>query len=90
MTPNNYVATAALRSDALILSMRRPARHHTILQHHRIIGMPFVEMAEQGFLLSDGTFVSREEALKVALNAGQLTMANKVGNRNILFSEDLW
>lgn len=39
---------------------------------------------DQGFITSEGNFVSREEAAKIATAAGQ------VSNINFLFSEDLW
>lgn len=39
----------------------------------------------QGFLTSEGEFVSREKAAKLAWNAGQIEK-----NTQCLFSEDLW
>ena len=40
---------------------------------------------KQGFVTNTGRFVSREEAVKIALAAGQITEA-----KDKLFSEDLW
>lgn len=40
---------------------------------------------ELGFVTNTGRFVSREEAAKIALSAGQITEA-----KDKLFSEDLW
>ncbi|MBP3708335.1 MAG: hypothetical protein J6J36_07065 [Clostridia bacterium] len=47
-----------------------------------------VELAyiEQGFITSDGDFVSREEALDIAREAGQLELASNI---DTLMSEDL-
>lgn len=42
----------------------------------------------QGFVLSDGTFVDRFEALEIARSNGQLK--RKTGPEDMLFSEDLW
>lgn len=43
---------------------------------------------DQGFIDSDGRYLSREEALIVAKEAGQLL--RKTGNEYELFSEDLY
>jgi hypothetical protein len=45
---------------------------------------------DQGFVTEDGKFVGREEALKIAVECGQVKMENKVGNKYMLFSEDLY
>ncbi len=42
----------------------------------------------EGFVLQDGTFVDRFEALKIAKANGQLI--RKTGPEDRLFSEDLW
>jgi hypothetical protein len=41
--------------------------------------------ADQGFMTSEGRFVERPEAAKIAVSAGQIP-----GEPSILFSEDFW
>lgn len=70
-------------------SMPAPARHHHILysmpaQNSREIIGP----SQQGFLTSTGRWVSRKEAMGIAVAAGQVP-PSKVTAPD-LFSEDLW
>lgn len=59
-------------------------RHHLILQQH----YPHTKGGIQGFLTSEERFVTREEALQIALAAGQIK--EKKYNKSRLFSEELW
>lgn len=59
-----------------VWSSPRPARHLAISE------------ATQGFVLGDGTFVDRFEALAIARANGQLIRKTEPADR--LFSEDLW
>lgn len=59
-------------------------RHHLILQNH----YPHTKGGIQGFLTSERRFVTREEALQIALDAGQIK--EKKYNKSRLFSEELW
>jgi len=65
-------------------------------RHHLIIRDIVKELnikpvtGEQGFVTNSGRFVEREEALKIALAANQIKIENKIGNKNILFSEEVW
>jgi len=88
------IVSAALRdpSTELIYSMPPPARHNTLINALGVkevngilrgISLGF----DQGFVASDGRFVSREEAFGIAENAGQLIARHLEGE---LFSEDLW
>jgi hypothetical protein len=45
-------------------------------------------MHDQGFITGDGRFVTREEALAIALKAGQILPGK--GLRPMLLSEDVW
>ena len=68
-------------------------RHHNCISlFAKMVGFPYDENGlklmnteEQGFLTNTDRFVSREEAAKIAFNAGQI---KKETNR--LFSEDLY
>lgn len=64
-----------------------PARHHHIL-HSMPMDEAVVGPHEQGFLTSTGRFVTRMEAMGIAVAAGQVK-ASKVTAPH-LFSEDLW
>jgi len=68
-------------------------RHHNIIgQCSSIMSLRQAEVGEycQGFLTNTNRFVDRLEAMKIALNAKQVT-EEKLGNPRIgLFSEDLY
>jgi hypothetical protein len=51
-------------------------------------GKPTPIKGEQGFILSDGLWVDRETAKKVAIEAEQLLP--RAVNSKYLFSEDVW
>lgn len=82
------IIAAANRHGGKIYVLPPPARHHNIgkMIHDRT-GQPFSGDKYQGFFTSRWRYVSREEAARIAVKAGQ-TDAPKWGNR--LYSEDLW
>jgi len=45
---------------------------------------------QQGFIDQHGNFHNRRAALEIAYSCGQLSHEEKTGNKNELFSEDLW
>ena len=45
---------------------------------------------EQGFITNKGRFVTRDEALKIAKEQGQIIRMSGSPNPDILFSEDLY
>ena len=49
---------------------------------------PFPGREAQGFITEDGKFVSREEALEIAIESGQV-VRGQTRKSNELFSEDL-
>lgn len=66
-------------------------RHHDIFC--KFYGEVSIKLKDQGFYTSKGRFVDREEGMKIAYAAGQVSkerafLAN--GDWNILFSEDLY
>lgn len=85
------VKEAAIRLNGTVHSVPRPGRHHTII---RILvlekGFKPPISGEQGFVLSNGEFVRRKEALQVAIEAGQLDIEDCHAPSIGLFSEDLW
>lgn len=85
-TTGVVIVAAAIRVDGkFVLSVPAPGRHHDIINAELVRGSyAFTE----GFLTSAGTFVDRENALELAIKAGQYN-APAEGKRE-LFSEDLW
>jgi hypothetical protein len=88
-TTGVVIVAAAIRIHAngsdFVVSVPRPGRHHDI---HNAEAFPLEYAYTEGFLTSAGTFVDRENALELAIKAGQFN-APAEGKRE-LFSEDLW
>lgn len=86
------VVSAAVRlCNGLIISLPRPARHHNIVHALHNVGVVqgvYHDLDGQGFVLSDGSFATREEARQVAKDAGQL-LKSAIRSAD-LFSEDVW
>jgi hypothetical protein len=73
----------------IIVASERPGRHHTAMHGlHVLTGHQTGADDEQGFITSDGFFVGREEAYRIASEAGQIV--DKHGPEDVLFSEDMW
>jgi hypothetical protein len=83
------IIAAAIRLNGLTVSLPPPARHFHIMkllnETHRKFGNSLP--SNQGFVSSDGRFLERGEALRIATEAGQLL---KPSHSSELFSEDLW
>jgi hypothetical protein len=80
---NQVIVSAAVRYNGKIYEGSR---------HPKIMGFiwamnPYqkITQEDQGFVDNTGKFLSREEAAKVAFEAGQTTRL-----KSTLFSEDLW
>lgn len=72
-----------------ILDIELGYRHHDIYQ--RFIDEMNITPNAQGFYTSKGRFVGREEAYKIALEAGQIKEENRAfPNIKLLCSEDLY
>lgn len=86
------VDVAAIRVDeGTVYQVPRPGRHHNVIQLIREAGYEgHVNGPRQGFVLSDGRFVGREEALAIALESGQVKLEGCHAPGVGLFSEDLW
>jgi len=80
------VAAAVLYKD-VIFSMPKPARHHTIIHAMHFMGLPPGIQGNQGFLLDNGHYISRDLAAALALSNGQV---EKLSAPPLLYSEDLW
>ena len=78
---------AILDNEGNPVALPAPNRHHHIIRKMAREGHPTPITGEQGFLLSDGTFVGRMRARMFAIAAGQVIQPM---HRFYLFSEDLW
>lgn len=86
---NVTIVAAAMEKFGATVSLPRPARHHTIIHMLADNGVQTPVTGKQGFLTSEGEFVDRYEARKIALASGQVT-EDKLHHHLQLFSEDLW
>lgn len=86
------IICAAIRdkSTGLIYSLPAPQRHHQILHAFAVLHQQLVRgSTEQGFLTSEGQFVNRSDAVRIAVCAGQVS-AHELINPRQLYSEDVW
>lgn len=82
----NAAVKIKLNDIDLIICAERPTRHHNIIHALYKIGIKN-DSREQGFLTSDGCFVGRKDAAKIAIKSRQI---DKLKHPPNLFSEDLW
>lgn len=81
------VAVALRLEGGGFVTKPQPARHADLFKHAGYTpGCP-AHREDQGFLTSEGLFVTREEASKLAVKAGQIPAAYAPPR---LTSEDLW
>lgn len=76
--------------EYLIVTAPPPARHHTLMHPTTTYTGVRTKPEDQGFLTSDGEFVSREEAFMIATIAGQEFIDHPSRINGVLYSEDLW
>ena len=78
-----------ISEDDDIYSIEIGRRHNDIMTR---FGKDVLCLTQQGFYTSFGRFVSREEALQIAKEAGQVKDPgfNKLCSSNKLYSEDLY
>lgn len=74
MTYPERIVAAAVHAYGATWSLPRPARHHNVLWAIDGAGLDATAPGPeaQGFLTSEGRFVGRREAAKMAVDAGQL------------------
>lgn len=89
MTTRTAVAAAVQTADGIIHFLPPPHRHHHIVHamNNNTDSHLIVARGVQGFVMSDGTFASREEAGKCAIKSGQI---KELAHPPKLYSEDLW
>jgi len=89
------IDVAAIKlEDGTVYTLPRPNRHPHIIWHiNSELGHKNWQRGQvQGFVTSDGLFVGREEAKKIAVAAGQEFIDRGPNSYKgpKLFSEDLW
>lgn len=71
-----------------MIRLPAPARHHNLLRLAAEMRVDGVHTGVQGFYTSRGEFVTREAAVEIASDAGQII--RKTAPETHLFSEDIW
>lgn len=82
------VAVAIRHENGSVATMPKPNRHGDVIHAMVSNGHSKPVKGEQGFLLSNGEFVGRKFALRLARENGQLLLNR--GLRSELYSEDIW
>jgi len=80
------VEKAAILHAGVVYSVPRPGRHHDVIQAIIAAGK-HGSFLNQGFVLSNGSYVNRAEAAAIAIASGQITVLRWP---SLLYSEDLW
>lgn len=88
--PERIIAAAIVDDHGVMFWMDPPNRHpHIIRAIHDTQGSAdIMDPSGQGFRTSYNRFVDRQDALLIAIKAGQIQSGNH--HRTDLFSEDLW
>lgn len=85
------IVAVAIQLGEITLTLPCPARHHHIINaYFSRTGTKLIhEPDDQGFLTSEGFFVSRRAALRIAKENNQLRLDREIiGDQ--LYSENLW
>jgi len=83
-----HIVCVAIRDNTgHIWTLPRPNRHHSVIALMRLSGYNG-SVRDQGFLDSNGSFVNRSEAAKIAKSANQILNCKMISST--LTSEDLW
>ena len=88
--PLSIIAAAIRVEGRGVMALSPPARHHDLIQQADALGLNgCVSGDDQGFMASDGRYVTRREAWMIADAASQINRQGG-GPDGVLFSEDLW
>ncbi len=88
--PTLQVDAVAINQNDKIYTLPPPARHPDLMKYMVMeLQCQMPVRGEQGFVLSDSSFATRERAAEVALTAGQCVMPLFYHGKE-LHSEDLW
>jgi hypothetical protein len=87
------ITHVAIRFQDNIYSLPKPNRHHNVIWHIvNVTGIKPINASgdNQGFLDSEGQYLTRKEALDLAVKAGQLKPDALGLKQGKLYSEDIW
>lgn len=89
------IVAAAIKENGVVCFVPRPGRHHNVIREMAAAGVPIPIVGVQGFITSDGLFVDRVTANRIAVIAEQTlpTPCNGIPFETVgrdLYSEDLW
>lgn len=83
------IAHVAIKHNGVTHFLARPNRHHHVIWFIvQTTDARYVD-GHQGFLDADGKFLNRQQALRRAIECGQLKPNAHTCN-GMLFSEDVW
>lgn len=84
------IVAAAIVQNGLTFSVPRPGRHGDVIRRMDELGFDTLDVmpSDQGFLTSEGLFVERHEAARIATEAGQFEQGSRANPQ--LYTEDLW
>lgn len=83
------VACAAIVDGDFVYYLPRPARHHDVINYMvETYHLPIPIEGEQGFILTDSTFVGRAVAKMIADSSKQILEGSL--EHPLLFSENVW
>ncbi len=83
--PKERIVAVAMNLGSLIVTLPAPARHNDLMTAlFRDLGQ-MTDSDQEGFLTSEGRFVSRHEARGIAIAAGQVSR-----DSGMLISQHLW
>lgn len=84
------ITHVAVKANGKLYSLPEPARHSDVIRLAVEDGAPTpIKQRQQGFLDSEGQWLTRADAFNVALKAGQVE-SREAHRCTLLFSEDLW
>ena len=82
------------RRTGEVFSIPKPARHCCVIRSLvKLRRWTSARNGEQGFITESGEFLNRQRGMLHAIQFGQLLKTpepGRLGNGDILFSEDLW
>ena len=86
------ITHVAVTFDDKTYSMARPNRHHHVLHMMYNNGIRLYGPHKEGFLDSNGNFLTRQEAFELASTNGQLNRrkGKEFYQGTDLYSEDIW
>ena len=85
------IVAVAISRFGMTFTLPPPNRHHDVLREmFQRFRIEQDSATEQGFITSEGRFVRRKLAARIARAARQIGRKKRTDPQDTLFSEDLW